>query len=60
MPYIFDNVTEECNIWFKNSTKVRLEEVYANEWSDSVCENASCLNYRALTLVKKKQKKTMY
>ena len=55
MPYLFDNVTKECRNWFKNSTKVRLEDIYAKTWSDSVYDNASCLNYRAMTLVKKTQ-----
>ena len=55
MPYIFDNVTIECKNWLRNSTKVRLEEYYAKKWSDTVYKNSSCLNYRAMTLVKRTQ-----
>ena len=55
MPYFFDNVTKECKNWFKNTTKTRLEEFYAKKWSDTVYSNSSCLNYRAMTLIKKKQ-----
>ena len=55
MPYMFDNITKECKKWFKISTKARLEEFYAKRWSESVHNNSSCLNYRAMTLVKRTQ-----
>ena len=55
MPYMFDNVTKECKLWFRNSTKARLEELYAKRWSDTVYNNSSCLNYRAMTLAKRAQ-----
>ena len=55
MPYMFDNITRECKTWFGNSVKVKLEELYAKKWSESVYNNDSCLNYRAMTLVKRMQ-----
>ena len=55
MPYMFDNVTKECRNWFKKSIKDRLEELYAKIWSDTVFNNDACINYRAMTLVKRTQ-----
>ena len=55
MPYMFDNITRECKTWFGNSVKVKLEESYAKKWSDTVHNNSSCINYRAMTLVKRMQ-----
>ena len=55
MPYMFDNITRECKTWFGNSVKVKLEELYAKKWSDTVYDNSSCINYRAMTLVKRMQ-----
>ena len=55
MPYMFDNITKECKTWFGNSVKVKLEELYAKKWSETVYNNSSCLNYRGMTLVKQMQ-----
>ena len=41
--------------WFKNNTKIRLKNIYIHKWSESVFNNTVCLNYRAMTVVKKTQ-----
>ena len=55
MPYMFDTIIKECKNWFKIITKTRLEEFYPKIWSESVHNNSSCLNYRAMTLSKRTQ-----
>ena len=55
MPYMFDTIIKECKNWFKIITKTRLEEFYAKRWSETVHNNSSCLNYRAMTLSKRTQ-----
>ena len=53
MSSLFDVITNTKKSWFKNNTKVRLNNMYAHIWSESVFNNPVCLNYRAMTVVKK-------
>ena len=55
MSYLFDDITSDHKNWLKNNAKTRLESIYAERWSESVFNNSSCTNYRAMTLVKKAQ-----
>ena len=52
MPNLFHDTTSVNKSCFKNNIKVRLEDVYAKRWSDSVFNNGACLNYRLITVVK--------
>ena len=55
MSSLFDVTTNTQKSWFKNNTKIRLNNIYANTWSESVFNNSVCLNYRVMTVAKKKQ-----
>ena len=55
MSSLFDVITNTKKSWFKNNTKVRLNNIYTHIWSESVFNNSVCLNYRAMTVVKKTQ-----
>ena len=66
MSSLFDVITNTRKSWFKNNTKVRLNNIYAHIWSESVVNKSVYLNYKAMTVVKKKtyilklQKKNVY
>ena len=51
----FYNTASLSKAWFKNTVKVKLNEVYAQRWAESVFNNSACINYRAMTIVKKMQ-----
>ena len=53
MSSLFDVTTNTKKSWFKNNTKIRLKNIYIHKWSESVFNNTVCLNYRAMTVVKK-------
>ena len=55
MSSLFDVTTNTQKSWFKNNTKIRLNNIYANIWSESVFNNSVCLNYRVMTVAKKTQ-----
>ena len=55
MSFLFDVVTNTKKGWFKNNTKLRLNNIYVHKWSESVFNNSVCINYRAMTVVKKTQ-----
>ena len=55
MSSLFDVTTNTKKSWFKNNTKIRLKNIYIHKWSESVFNNTVCLNYRAMTVVKKTQ-----
>ena len=55
MPSLFDVVDNTSKSWFKNNTKIRLNNLYAHKWSEAVFNNSVCLNYRVMTVVKKTQ-----
>ena len=55
MSSLFDIVADTEKSWFKNNAKLRLNNIYANKWSESVFNNSVCLNYRLMTVVEKKE-----
>ena len=55
MSSLFDVVANTSKSWFKNNTKIRLNNLYAHKWSEAVFNNSVCLNYRVMTVVKKTQ-----
>jgi len=55
MTYYYNNITKDHKNMLKNNAKVSLENMYAIRWSNSVFDNGACINYRAMTLVKKSQ-----
>ena len=55
MSYIFYDITSDHKTRLKNNTKVNLEGIYTRKWSEAVFNNSACINYRAMSLVKKTQ-----
>ena len=47
----FYNTASLSKVWFKNTIKVKFNEVYAQKWTESVFNNSACINYRAMTIV---------
>ena len=47
----FYNTASLSKVWFKNTIKVKFNEVYAQRWAESVFNNSACINYRAMTIV---------
>ena len=52
---LLNDITNENKTWIKKNTKTRLSNIYAQKWSETVSNNSTCLNYRAMTIVKKTQ-----
>ena len=55
MSNIFQDITNDHKTWLKKNTKENLEGIYARKWSETVFNNSACINYRAMSLVKKTQ-----
>ena len=55
MSHLLNEITNEDKAWIKKNTKTRLNNIYAQSWSESVSTNSTCLNYRVMTIVKKPQ-----
>ena len=49
MSSTFDNITNIGKVWFKNTIKLRLNDIYNQNWSNEVFNNSICLNYRVMT-----------
>ena len=56
MSHLLNEITNENKAWIKKNTKTRLNNIYAQSWSESVSTNSTCLNYRVMTIVKKPSK----
>ena len=56
MSNIFQDITNDHKTWLKKNTKENLEGIYARKWSETVFNNSACINYRAMSLVKKDSK----
>ena len=55
MSNIFHNISDVNKQWFKNTVKLRLNDIHNQKWSESVFNNSVCLNYRVMTTQKKLQ-----
>ena len=55
MSNIFHDITNDHKTWLKKNTRLNLEGIYARKWSETVFNNSACINYRAMSLVKKTQ-----
>ena len=55
MSNIYDSINSVNKTWFKNTIKIKLNDIYNQKWSESVFNNVTCLNYRAMTTQKKVQ-----
>ena len=49
MSSTFNNITNVNKIWFKNTIKLKLDDIYNQNWSTSVFNNSVCLNYRVMS-----------
>ena len=52
MTNLFNDITTVNKNWFKNTIKIRLNDIYNQKWSEHVFNNPICLNYRAMTVKK--------
>ena len=50
--YLLNDINFVNKNQFKNSTKLRLKDIYDQKWAESVFNNSVCLNYRAMTTQK--------
>ena len=55
MSSLFNEVSDVNRHWFKSTVKIRLKDVYGKEWSEAVANNSACINYQAMSKVKKMQ-----
>ena len=55
MSHLWNGIANEDKAWIKNNIKTRLNDIYAQSWSESVYTNSTCINYRVMTIVKKTQ-----
>ena len=49
MSSTFNDITNVNKIWFKNTIKLKLNDIYNQNWSIAVFNNSVCLNYRVMT-----------
>ena len=49
MSSTFNNITNVNKVWFKNTIKLKLDDIYNQNWSTSVFNNSICLNYRVMS-----------
>ena len=49
MSSTFNNIANISKVWFKNTIKLKLNDIYNQNWSNEVFNNSICLNYRVMT-----------
>ena len=49
MSSTFNDVANINKVWFKNTIKLKLNDIYNQNWSNSVFNNSICLNYRVMS-----------
>jgi len=55
MTHLFNDITNINRNHFKNSVKLRLNDIHNQNWSSQVFNNSTCLNYRSMTTHKQLQ-----
>ena len=55
MTYLFNDITNINRNHFKDIAKLRLNDIYNQNWSFQVFNNSTCLNYRSMTTHKQLQ-----
>ena len=47
--FIDNNIENVNKTWFKNTIKLKLNDIYKQTWSEEVFSNGICVNYRIMT-----------
>ena len=55
MSYLFNDLSSIGKDYFRNTIKLRLSDIHNQNWSDSVSNNSTCINYSLMTEQKKLQ-----